>query len=501
MRYDTIIIGAGMGGLMSGALLKKRKPNESLLVLESHTVTGGCASYYDRFIKLPDSKEKSRIRLDVGATTVSGLEPGQPLRLILDELQLSLPLHHADPGVRVVLADGTEIIRYADREAWVKQCAEIFGTNTIRFWNDIHSYSKKAWTILGSLLRVPPSSITDILHLVQPSLLRSLELAPSLFRPFTSLLKKHNLENDQRFNAFIDQQLLISVQNTARDTPLLLGALALDYPSETYYVDGGLYTVAQGLENAIRDSEGEVRFKQRVVSIKKERGGFEIITAKDEVFHTKRLISNLTIWDTPKLVSSPPRNFLGWAKRHQKIPGQKPWGAIDLYGCIRDTIDDRGSLYHQLHGQMDSGSNYSAFLSISRRGDEIKAPSGWRTFSCSTHEENPERWFAMTKEEEVIEREKAKDRVEQLLHSYLPGYTESEKPFIEVSTPYHFNFYTGRTFGRVGGIPHSLKRPLLFWPNAQTPIKDLFMVGDTIFPGQGTPAIAHGVRCLLDRIG
>jgi C-3',4' desaturase CrtD len=501
MRYDTVVVGAGMGGLMSAALLRKRKPEESLLILESHTVSGGCASSYDRFVRLSESSEESRIRLDVGATTISGLESGQPLRLILDELKLSLPLHHADPGVRVVLADGTEIIRYADRGKWIKQCAEIFGINTIEFWNDIHWYSKKAWSVLGDLLRVPPSSFVDILQLVQPSLVRAAALVPSLFRPFVSLLKKHNLENDQRFNAFINQQLLISVQNTAEDVPLLLGALALDYASETYYIDGGLYALAQTLENSIVASGGEVRFKQRVVAIKAEAGGFEISTAKNQVFHAKRVISNLTIWDTPKLVQSPSHKFSRWAKRHENAGGKRPWGAIDLYGCIRDTIDDRGSLYHQLHEKMDDGSPYSVFLSLSRKGDLQRAPAGWRTLSCSTHEENPERWFTMTKEEEVIEREKARNRVEKLLHAYLPGYTESAKPLVEVATPYHFKYYTGRTSGRVGGIPHSLKRPLLFWPNSQTPIKAFFMVGDTIFPGQGTPAVAHGVRCLLDRIG
>jgi phytoene dehydrogenase-like protein len=501
MRYDTVVVGAGMGGLISAALLRKRKPNESLLVLESHTVSGGCASYFDRFVRLPGSEVKTRIRLDVGATTISGLEPNQPLGLILNELGIVLPVHQADPGVRVVLHDGTEIMRHADRVAWIAESRKIFGEATVGFWEDIHTLSGKAWSLLGDFLRFPPASISDLVSSLNPSLLRAFGLLPSLLQPMQSLLKRHGLDTNDRFVQFVNQQLLISVQNTMDDVPTLLGALALDYPSETYYVDGGLYTLIESLEQFVRNSGSEVRHKKRVVSIKPNKDGFEITTEKGLSIFSQRVVCNLTMWDMPSVIQSAPQKFVRWTKRHQRSAGPKAWGAIDLYGCIRDTFDDRGALYHQIHSQSDDGGKYSVFLSLSRRGDKTKAPDGWRSFSCSTHEANPERWFAMTASEETMEREKAQQRIERLLQLHVPGYATAERALIEVSTPYHFQFYTGRKDGRVGGVPHSMRRPLFFWPVAQTPINGIFMVGDTVFPGQGTSGIAHGARCLLDRIG
>ncbi len=67
-------------------------------------------------------------------------------------------------------------------------------------------------------------------------------------------------------------------------------------------------------------------------------------------------------------------------------------------------------------------------------------------------------------------------------------------------TPSTYEFYTGRFNGFVGGIPHSVKKNLLRMPPNKTPFTNLYMVGDTVFPGQGIPAVVLGALNTVNRI-
>ena len=64
-KYDVIIIGGGLGGLVSGAILSKEGFN--VCVLEQHSVAGGC---------LQSFKRNGRI-LDTGMHYVGSLSEGQ----------------------------------------------------------------------------------------------------------------------------------------------------------------------------------------------------------------------------------------------------------------------------------------------------------------------------------------------------------------------------------------------------------------------------------------
>ena len=46
MKYDVIIIGAGLGGLTAGATLAKR--GKRVLLIEQHAIPGGCATTFRR---------------------------------------------------------------------------------------------------------------------------------------------------------------------------------------------------------------------------------------------------------------------------------------------------------------------------------------------------------------------------------------------------------------------------------------------------------------------
>jgi C-3',4' desaturase CrtD len=493
--YDVIVIGSGLGGLFSSALVKQAFPSSSVLILEAHTAVGGCASYFDRSLRVEDGT-KQRFRFDVGATTLSGIEEGQSVREVLDRLHLSLPVIRCQIGTHIVLNSGERIYRYADRDKWHDESARFFGIETIPFWQEVESLAKEAWSVSGKYPFFPFTSLRDVAKTTLNLKPAHLGIALKSNERLLSLLRKYHLHDNKKFISFLDEQLLISLQCKATEAPLLLSALALDYPSETYYVKGGMYTIAESVLERFTCLGGEISYKQLVTSISysKEKKTFSLSTQQGKTYEARSIISNATIWDTASFLDDSLLNVKKYLERDIRRD-VSIWGGLDLYGIIEDSINDNGALYHQIHGD-----GYSVFLSLSDKDDQLKAPSGYRVFSCSTHEKDPQDWFNLREDEYALRKKEALAKVEEPLHRHLDGYSSAKKLFLEFATPRSFEFYTRRMFGRVGGIPHASSRRLWQWRSSATPQKGFYMVGDTVFPGQGTPALAQGALNLLARL-
>ena len=82
MRYDVVIIGAGLGGLECGVLLSRR--GKRVCVLEKEHLVGGCLQAYRR----------GKHDFDTGFHYVGGLDEGQKLHSLFSDLGLcDLPWH------------------------------------------------------------------------------------------------------------------------------------------------------------------------------------------------------------------------------------------------------------------------------------------------------------------------------------------------------------------------------------------------------------------------
>ena len=77
MKYDIIIIGAGLGGLTAGAKLARE--GKKVLVIEQHNRPGGCATTFKR----------GDFTLEVGLHEMDGPSPGDIKTRIFSELEVS----------------------------------------------------------------------------------------------------------------------------------------------------------------------------------------------------------------------------------------------------------------------------------------------------------------------------------------------------------------------------------------------------------------------------
>ena len=497
--FDTVIVGGGFGGLTAALLLANR--GEDICLLEGHTVTGGSASCFDRFER-DSSGNYLRYRFDVGATTLSGLHEGGPLRRLFNEGGATPPMRSVDPGMIVTFADERRIYRWSDTDKWIAECERVFAPEGQRpFWEHIFRINQRGWNLSEKNPSFPPKSLGDLLRIARPINLRNLDLLQYPHRSVAEEMERYGVNCDSRFHDFLKEQLMITSQNVPSDTPFLVGAMGLAYPSDTWYPEGGMYGVARWLEHEIEGRGGVVRTKRRGKQIRRD-GSEWIIETSRENYRAKRVISNLTTWDMAELLNNRGDTIRQLNQLDETV---ELWGAFTLYVAVQDTLEDGGSLYHQIHSSpLPHIGTQSIFVSLSPSDDRERAPEGWRTITVSTHVPKPEEWERLAADDpEEYERRKVEvgEAMLEVMGGGLPGFRESEKKFLLYGTPRSFAFYTGRRHGRVGGVPHTLRRSLFTTPKYRTRLPNVYLVGDTLYPGQGVPAVVLGALNLVDEIG
>ncbi len=481
--FDYLIIGSGYAGLSAAALLSRE--GFSVCVLEAHTTIGGCASFY----------RKNKFTFDVGATTLSGVLPDQPVGKLFSELNISPKLKKVDPGL-IIKISGKEMIRYADKEKWIEAAKFYFNSaGQQNFWENVFKIDKMAWEFISNNSYLPPNNIFDLIKLARIKNLHYSRLLTGLFSSVQKILNKYEL-SDPLFNLFIDEQLLITTQNTKLDAPFLTAAMGLAYPSETYYPYGGMYKPALEIMRVLKSNSGEIKFNRKVNSLDKKKDYYEVKTENGETFFAKGVLSSVPIWNMVELTSGEIQNY------YQKYSDyfDFAWGAFTLNFAIETKVD-LPSNYYQIHTEenIPNCDAKSFFVSFSEKNDFEKAPEGWRTITISCHTK-VYRWQNITKETYGKQKEVTEKFIISKLFEEIPQLENSKLEWLLSGTPLTFEHYTQRKNGFVGGIPHSISKNWLKMPPNQTPFTNLYQIGDTAFPGQGTPGVILGALSTIRRI-
>lgn len=477
--YDVVVIGAGLGGLSAACLLVQQK--KKVLLLEAHSSVGGCVSYFAR----------KKFLFDAGATTLSGMGHQQPVQRLLRRLNIDLPMRFCSPGM-TIHQNNYQLYRHIDNAQWIAACQERFGKHgQERFWTLVHDVAAKGWRASFDVTNLPLHSATDLLKLARSA--RHAALAPYLFRSVEDVLKEEGVFSNKEFVRFVTEQLMITTQSAPSDTPFAVGAMGLNYPVDTWYVEGGMNNLARTLQKYFVDNGGTLMLRKNVLSVSSDH--FHTVhTADRQIFTGRTIISNATGWNNREIFPQLREYF---DKEYSSLAG---WGAFTLYVGVEDSFPDYHSLYHQIILDTPlpiTGSN-SIFLSFSPRDDRSRAPEGFRTLTVSTHAPDPHRWKSLT-EGELSERKSIiTNHMLTAMNTYFKGFDRAQKPVIMTGTPATFEYFTHRKFGQVGGIPHSMHRPLFLWQGWKTKQKGIFLVGDTVYPGQGAPGVILGALNLVD---
>lgn len=482
--FDTIIIGAGMGGLTAGSLLAN--DGYSVLLLEAAHVPGGCSSSF---------KRKGYV-FETGATTLTGFDGHQPLRKLEEMLGIMLPKEPISPSM-TVHQNGKEITRWLDQKKWIKESQKHFGEEIEqkRFWELAFKVSDIVWKVPSINNFFPPAKFTEYFDLFKNDL-TDLWVLPYAVKSVKDAAVEMGISNPD-FIKFLDEQLMISAQSVSTDTPFLFGAPAITYTNYTnYYVPGGLIKMVEALEDFIKSKGSRLHTKEKVLNIEKKSDHFIVAASKGRNYKSSSVISNVPIWNMAEITHGNIRNY--FSEEAEKY--NHAWGAFTMGIATDDPFPDDMTLHHQIHvdenNSIDGLESGSIFVSFSSKDDHERAPAGERILNVSAHT-NPDYWFSLNGKYGAV-KENVQERVMKVLREKLPHFSKAAVKLVFSASPVTWNKWVYRKKGRVGGIPQSMMRSLIDWTPAETPFKGLYLCGDTVFPGQGIPGVTlSGINVYL----
>jgi phytoene dehydrogenase-like protein len=417
------------------------------------------------------------------------------------------PVHASDPAMAVRLEDGTTVLRWGEAAARAAAHHAAFGTDGARFFAWQERTADALWALALRNPAWPPQTAAEALTLVGKGLgwLTSdlHHFSPALLADAFRPVGHHLRHAPKHLRQFVDGQLLIAAQTTSSRANALYGASALDLPRRgVVHLEGGIGAIAQSLVAAVRAHGGTVLTRQSVTRILTQQGRMTgVETKRGRRFDADLVIANLPPWDVARLLEQDLPPSL------RRLPARPAdgWGAFTVYLGVQDfptPAENSGTLHHQVVVREPLGEGNSVFVSLSPTWDTGRAPAGHRAITISTHTSLSPWWTLFNADRGRYEQRKAAyaQRLIEAAEHALPGLTANIKLSLP-GTPVTFQRFTKRELGWVGGFPQT--NIFRSWAPRLAP--GLWMVGDSIFPGQSTAAVAlGGVRVaagVLDDVG
>ncbi len=480
LSADVTIIGAGFAGLVAGALLSKDGFKVRLLERDIHP--GGCAARYQR------KHTVGTFSFAVGATVCAGMEAGGLLHNIYTRLGITRSLPNLDPVMRLHLNDRQAFVP-GTRSGWAQELERAFPGEQAakrRFWHEVQSIADTMHYVAKRFPVMPFKSLHDVLDTARGAHPGALKVLLNLGQTVGQLLEKSGV-TDPAHRAFIDGQLLDSMQIVSSGCTLTNGAYALEvYRYGAQYVPGGLATLAEDLVGAIEKSGGSVHYATRAKRIIIEGGQVRGVESHGRNFLSPVVVSTAPVPDTIALTNHDPA-LSALKRQFETMP--EVWGAFTLYIGVKDSALPSDALrFEQVTDFDDKGITENFLISSSAPGDTTRAPSGYRSITISTHVRAAE-WFGL---EENVYQDKKRDfehRILKRLETLFPGFTDAVV-LMESGTPRTFQRFTLHSLGRVGGIPQTVSSAAFGAIHHTTPIPGLLLAGETVFPGQGTLGVS-----------
>ncbi len=471
----VLVIGAGVGGLTAAALLARQ--GFDVTVLEAHIYPGGCAGTF--FHK--------GYRFDAGATVAGGFQPGGPHDLVGRLLNIEWPIQRTDPAWVIHLPDRI-ITRWGEAERWCSERDHVL-PELRRFWGLQEKAADAVWDFAGRLPEWPPASLNDLLRLLAKSRPAMIPLAPLALTTVGRSLDLLGVV-DRSARLFVDAQLLISAQTTAAHANALYGAVAMDLPRVgVYHVRGGIGNLAKTLADALVTQGGMIRYRQAVTRLEVQPDRtFRIQTNKGAVYEADIVLANLTPWALNALLQGQSPKVL----RREVLQRQSTWGAFTLYLGVPSSALPTHADHFQIIQRQDLplGEGNSVFVSISDANDATRAPQGYRALTLSTHVNIEPWWTLRTHDPQAYQARIAhyRDRLLEAAERALPGLRQNAA-LVLPGTPAAFQRFTRRPSGMVGGFAQT---SLFAARGPGTGIPNLWLVGDSVFPGQSTAGVTAG---------
>ncbi|MDX1976399.1 MAG: carotene isomerase [Pseudanabaenaceae cyanobacterium bins.68] len=483
--FDVIVIGAGIGGLVTATQLAAK--GIQVLVLEKYLIPGGSAGYFER----------NGYRFDVGASMIFGFGQQGTTNLLtraLAAVDVELETIPDQSQVHYHLPQGLEIRVDRDYEQFIQTLSDRFPQEKI----GIRRFYDTCWQVFNCLNGIELLSLEEYKYLFRvfwQNPLACLGLVKYLPQNVGAIARRYI--SDPELLRFIDMECYIWSVVPADQTPMINAGMVFSdrHYGGINYPKGGVGKIAEKLVEGLLAKGGKISYGSRVSQVIPGGKRIKVKLANGEILSAKRLVANTTRWDLFEQLLAPhqlPQAEQTWQRRYQKSPS-----FLSLHLGVKAEVIPVGSDCHHVlleNWQDLQKSHGTIFVSIPTLLDPDLAPAGYHivhAFSPSWLSD----WSNLTEQEYQSHKEEAANQIIDRLEQIFPGLSAG-LDYQEVGTPRTHRRFLGRVDGTYGPIPRFKLPGLLTMPFNRTAIANLYCVGDSTFPGQGLNAVAFsGFAC------
>ena len=479
--FDALVIGAGFGGL--GAALTLAERGARVCLCETLRYPGGCASTFER----------GGSRFDAGATLLSGLDRDQPFGRWLAKYAPDTVIDWIDPVVEL-RAGGLDLPIGRARRALVAELCTLPGAPVERiraFFDQQEQVASVLWALFDDPTLLPPFSLAMVArHAARVG--EYAALAPLVGRSLLDVLERHGVDGFAPLRLYADAICQITVQCGASEAEATFALAAMDYYYRgTGHVHGGVGEVARALLSGCTQAGADVRLSTRVNRLRREDGAWIAQTRRGEI-RARAVVANLLPQALGSMASeaAPQSDLRKLAARGE--PLMDAWGAAMLYAVARPPAKAQPGAQHlQLidDAALPLAEGNHVFLSASSEEETERAPAGRRVLTVSTHV--PLKALRDAGDDVGSYVASVQARMWRTLDTRAPEWAAGIERVMTAS-PRTFARFVGRPEGAVGGLPRRAGIASYGNLGPVEPLEGVWLVGDSVFPGQSALATAIG---------
>jgi phytoene desaturase len=487
--YDTIVVGAGLGGLTAAANLARQ--GERVLVVEKHDKVGGYASSFVR----------EGYTFDVSLHNMGPFEG--TTRTILENLSIL-------EAVEYIPFDSFQRLVFPDEEIVVSRGEEgFFAFLKARFPEEqdgIDALESEMRTIRAGFEEIEALTVEEgTTEAVSPLMaVKYPQFTELVFTTLEELMDRYL--KAPKLKGLIANMWWYLGLPPSELASILYAVVGLGYVK---YAGGIVKGTSQNLSNALRDvvleNRGKVLLETRVNRILVSDGKVDgVITDEGAIYYADVVISNAGAHNTfNTLVDSSllKKKFVNKVRRQENALsavqlylgldcGLDALGVTDHSFAVFPSYDHEESYRMILAGEYDrTPFSCTAYTNV----DDSVAPAGagiLNVFSLD-HAKN---WQGLSKAAYESRKRRVTEMILDKVEKVVPGIRE-HIVVRELGTPMTMERYTANPEGTIFGPSQNVYQSGLNRLKPETPIGGLYLVGASVYPGGGYPSvISSGFR-------
>lgn len=505
MDYEVVVVGAGLGGLTTAALLAAR--GVSVCVVERESTAGGCVADVEKF----------GYRFEPTAGLYAGFGEGEIVERVFAELPVEPPeARKIFPAYTVRTARGAQVRTGCEDEGefdadlcaafpecaglavdFFRELARIAETRRERARRPVssrHATPRRRLYLFGKRHDSREEEDDALLDAARvQTVAERLGGAPA------------------RFRRFVDAQLQLFALCAGEECSLATAAEVFAHARRANYaIRGGAAALADALAGSIRRCGGTVRFDTTALRLA-EGANFSatgvVLLSGETLRATRAVVSNLTAWDTyGKLARAAPPD----PDERARLKALRGWGAYLVFFGVDEEAAARLPSTRVVAlaeaGDVETGLDESSTFDPTRDlfalnvapAWDARAPAGKRAATLAAFADSSE-WFAYHEDEEEHEAQDARalEFWWERLHAALPELGAGAE-VVETLTPRGYYERTRRRLGAAWGAARTREAAGAF--GSLTHLPNLFLVGDTAAEANGVASVAEDALAVADRI-